>query len=176
MVISRHRCGTMCHEKGARRGTNPAVDNFVEKASMPGSRDPNCPGAPLGVECDALSGTDTMRRWIRHAIAALALAATAAPWAPLPAAGDSGCACAGRCCCKPSGGKEGCRLTAPCGAAEERPGSITPAGSRPALIDAVFPVGVSPAPVAAVVLPGLRMNSTLGQPPPVPPPRSRSSR
>ena len=112
-----------------------------------------------------------MQRFLRQLFAALALAAVAGPCVPLPAAAEAGCACSSRCCCTKPGGDGGCRLSAPCGGAQERTGSGLPTGSRPAVIDAAFPAPLCAAPSPSVPLPRHVMRSNLGEPPPVPPPR-----
>lgn len=118
-----------------------------------------------------------MLRFTRLVIASVALAAIVVPLVPLSAAAASGCAmCSRNCCCHPSGGREACRLSRPCGdPAREDATPAAPGAARAALLDAVAPEAVRPEAASAAPSPVPGHPDAASDPPPVPPPRSSTA-
>lgn len=119
----------------------------------------------------------SMLRFVRLVIGSVALAAVVVPLLPLSAAATSGCAmCSRNCCCNPSGGREACRLSRPCGdPAGENATWAGPGAARTAVLDAVAPEAVPPEAASAAPSPVPGHPDATSDPPPVPPPRSSAA-
>ena len=113
---------------------------------------------------------------LRLLLASVLVTAVTAPLVPVPSLAGPGCACARRCCCRPSGGDEPCRLSRPCGEAGGEATPAAPGTTRPALLDAIAPEVVVPVCDAATPSTPLGRPAAADDPPPIPPPRVSTGR